>query len=402
MKPTLIALSLFAVTGAAVMFYPASRGAVDTPPDPPLVVPSVQTQNQERPLVEVVFVLDTTGSMSGLIQAAKDKIWSIASTLAAAQPTPELRMGLVAYRDRGDAYVTRVVDLSADLDSMYATLMEFQAAGGGDGPESVNQALHEAVERISWSQNPQTYRTIFLVGDAPPHHDYANDVPYSVSLAAATERGIVVNTIQCGSYQATTHEWQRIAQLGAGRYFRVDQAGSAIALTTPYDARLAELSAALDRTRLSFGNEAERAAGTRKQEAAEKLHASSSPESRARRATFNSSAGGERNLLGENELVDAVTSGRVDLDALPEDQLPEPLRPMAPAEQQAYIEETARRRDELRRQIDVLARERETYLHDQVEALDDAEESLDHKIYSAVRAQAEDKGLRYEAEAPKY
>jgi hypothetical protein len=85
--------------------------------------------------------------MGGLIQAAKEKIWSIASTMAAAQPAPQIRMGLVAYRDRGDDYVTRVVDLTADLDSVYAALMQFEAGGGGDGPESVNQALADALDK---------------------------------------------------------------------------------------------------------------------------------------------------------------------------------------------------------------------------------------------------------------
>ena len=57
-------------------------------------------------------------------------------------------MGLVAYRDRGDAYVTQVVDLNNDLDAIYAKLMQFRADGGGDSPESVNQALHDAINKI--------------------------------------------------------------------------------------------------------------------------------------------------------------------------------------------------------------------------------------------------------------
>jgi uncharacterized protein YegL len=95
-----------------------------------------------------VFVLDTTGSMGGLISTAKEKIWSIASTLAQAEQASEISMGLVAYRDRGDAYVTRIVDLDKDLDSMYAKLMDFAADGGGDGPEAVNEALAAAIHDI--------------------------------------------------------------------------------------------------------------------------------------------------------------------------------------------------------------------------------------------------------------
>jgi hypothetical protein len=143
MKSKLIALSLFIVTAVAVVMSPAYQGiaALTTPS---VSLPPVDPLTNTRPRIDVVFVLDTTGSMGGLIQAAKEKIWSIATTMASAQPAPVIRMGLVAYRDRGDAYVTRVVDLSDDLDSLYATLMDFQAAGGGDGPESVNQALHTA------------------------------------------------------------------------------------------------------------------------------------------------------------------------------------------------------------------------------------------------------------------
>ena len=395
MRSKIIALALFALTAAIVAFYPASRsiGAI-TPPVDPLT--------NAQPKVEVVFVLDTTGSMGGLIQAAKEKIWSIATTMASAQPAPEIRMGLVAYRDRGDTYVTRVVDLSSDLDSLYAALMDFQAQGGGDGPESVNQALYDAVHKVSWSQDPQAYKVLFLVGDAPPHMDYRDDVKYPETIAAAKRKGIVVNSIQCGHSNATTQKWQQIAQLGDGRYFQVEQTGSAVAIATPFDGGLAELSAKLDETRLYYGSAAEKAKRQRKVEATEKLHGAASVESRARRAAFNASASGKANLLGEGELVDDLSSGRVDLSAIDRDHLPEPMQAMAPEEQKALVKETADRRSELKRQIQALAEERSAFLRKKLEETGGAKDSLDHKIYSAVREQAGQKGLRYEAEALTY
>ena len=190
MKAKLFGITLFAVTLAAITYYPqlmAKSTAIDRPIDQPITI-------NERPKVDVVFVLDTTGSMGGLIETAKEKIWSIATTMASAQQAPEIRIGLVAYRDRGDAYVTRVVDLSSDLDSVYATLMDFQAQGGGDTPESVNKALYDAVHSMSWSQNDQAYQAIFLVGDAPPHMDY-NEVRYPEIVATAKQKVIVINTV---------------------------------------------------------------------------------------------------------------------------------------------------------------------------------------------------------------
>jgi Mg-chelatase subunit ChlD len=400
MKAKVVILALLLATAATVALVPdrqhTAAGVVEPPPR--RVAPG-----NERAKIDVVFVLDTTGSMGGLIRAAKEKIWSIATTMASAQPAPEIRMGLVAYRDRGDHYVTRRVELSADLDSMYAALMDFQADGGGDGPESVNQALDDAVNRMSWSQDAGAYKAIFLVGDAPPHMDYEDDVEYPHTLAAARARGIVVNAIQCGAYEGTAPEWQRIAQLGHGEYFRVDQAGSAVAIATPFDRKLAELSAALDGTRLYYAEDrAEREAQDRKLAAAARLHAESSVEARARRAEFNASASGAANLIGEKELVDDVASGRVDLAEIPREQLPEALQALAPEAQGAAIAELADRRRDLRGEIDVVARKRADYLRAKVEESGGAEGSLDAQLYRAVRAQAEAKGLRYESDAPAY
>ncbi|MES1166533.1 MAG: vWA domain-containing protein, partial [Pseudomonadota bacterium] len=138
-----------------------------------------------RPRMEVVFVLDTTGSMSGMIAGAKQKIWAIANKLKSADPTPEIRFGLVGYRDRRDAYVTKVFGLTGNLDEVYSNLYSYAAEGGGDTPESVNEALHKAVRDLQWSTDPEVLRVIFLVGDAPPHMDYQDDVKYQKTCKLA-------------------------------------------------------------------------------------------------------------------------------------------------------------------------------------------------------------------------
>ncbi|MCH7791415.1 MAG: VWA domain-containing protein [Planctomycetes bacterium] len=165
----------------------------------PAVASTVAPISAEKPVIEVVFVLDTTGSMSGLLQGAKEKIWSIANAIATAQPTPDIKIGLVGYRDRGDAYITVRTAMTSDLDAIYSDLMKYEAGGGGDGPESVNQALNEAVTLFEWSSDANALKLIYLVGDAPPHMDYQDDVRYHDSCAIAAEAGIIINTIQCGN-----------------------------------------------------------------------------------------------------------------------------------------------------------------------------------------------------------
>ena len=131
-----------------------------------------------KPAVEVAFVLDTTGSMGGLLEGAKRKIWSIATAIVDSNPDADIRMGLVAYRDIGDDYVTRKVELTTDIQDLYARLLELKARGGGDWPESVNEALDVAVNKLQWTSGGDTRRIVFLVGDAPPHMDYAQDTKY--------------------------------------------------------------------------------------------------------------------------------------------------------------------------------------------------------------------------------
>src|SRR5258708_30617775 len=159
------------ITLASMRFYQSTVAAVD-PPDPLIEQP---TNNSNDKTLEMVFVLDTTGSMGGLLDGAKQKIWGIINDVMQKQSHPSVKVGLVAYRDKGDDYVTQVLPLTDDLDKVYTRLMKFQAGGGGDTPEDVRQGLADGVQKAGWSQSRKGLaQIIFLVGDAPPH-SYENE-----------------------------------------------------------------------------------------------------------------------------------------------------------------------------------------------------------------------------------
>jgi len=396
MKTKIIALALFATTAIGIAVFPSIQKAQ--------AISAVKTHTTpiQNHQIEVVFILDTTSSMSGLIQAAKEKIWSIATTMASAEQAPDIRMGLVAFRDRGDTYVTKVLDLSQDLDSMYAKLMDFKAQGGGDGPESVNQALYDAVNRISWSDDESVYKVAFLIGDAPPHMDYIDDVKFPATIERAKQKGIVVNTIQSGQNHSTAPVWQSIAQLGDGKYFQVENSGNAVAVATPFDKKLSELAASLEQTRLYYGDEEAKKSQKLKSEATNKLYDELSEAALARRATYNATASGESNFLGKGELVDAISSGRVELDDIDKDDMPASLQALAPEEQMEIINDQARRRDKIKSDIKKLSESRSDYIRQEIAAQGSVSESLDEKIFGAVKEQAKRKGLVYESESASY
>ena len=119
---------------------------------------------------EIVFCLDATGSMGGLIGTAKEKIWDIVSELAQDGDIDTLKMGMVFYRDRGDDFITKQIAITTDLDEAYTELLKITAAGGGDSPESVNQGLHEAIMQMQWSKDSSSMSmvSLSLIGSTEP------------------------------------------------------------------------------------------------------------------------------------------------------------------------------------------------------------------------------------------
>ena len=348
------------------------------------------------PRIEVLFVLDTTGSMGGLIEGAKLKIWSIANQMLRAKPTPKLRIGLLGYRDRGDAYITQFFDLSEDIDAIYAKLQQFNADGGGDTPESVNQALQEAVTRPSWSQDQKVLKIVFLVGDAPPHMNYQNDIKYPVSCRMAVQRDLIINAIQCGQMAETTPFWQEIASLSGGSYMSIGQTGDMQAISTPMDSELAKLNVEVGRTIVAYGAEPERREVLRKQAVAEAA-APSTPSVVADRLAFNQASGSV--VQGGGDLLDGLISGKVKLDRLDSKKLPQEMQTLSPDARKAYLKTKRVERDKVQARISDLSKKRQAFIdaENKKRASAGKGEAFDLKVAEAIREQAKRKGIKYES-----
>jgi len=352
------------------------------------------------PQVEVVFCVDTTGSMGGLISSAKAKVWSIINGIAGALNGPRLRVGLVAYRDRGDEYITQIFDLTDNLEAVQGRLSTFQANGGGDTPESVNQALADAVGKVSWSRD-HVYRVVFLVGDAPPHMDYGDDVKYPLTCKTARGQGIVINAIQCGNQADTRDAWKTIASLGGGGFAAIPQSGGARLISTPYDGWLAEFSSKLLATAVYTGP-AEKREQTRQEQQRALAQSTQALKSKdpgslaleADRGEFRGKAGrtsaGGLGLGREAGLSDLVENflrqGASALDNLKAEELPEELRKLTPGERLERIRELSSERESLLRQIQDLSDMRDEQL--EVEKKKDGEHAFDDEVLDLVRRQA--------------
>jgi hypothetical protein len=342
-----------------------------------------------RPVVEVAFVLDTTGSMGPLIEGAKRKIWSIATSIVDANPDAEIRMGLVAYRDIGDEYVTRTYQLTTDIQDLYAQLLELKARGGGDWPESVNEALFVGMTQLDWSNGPETTRILFLVGDAPPHMDYAQDMKYPEVMGMARQRGIVVNAVQAGGARDTERVWRTIAQMGNGRYIPIPQSGGQVVIIeTPFDEEIIELQGKLNRTVVPYGPRAQR---SRVEDKTKQVMAAPPAVASDMAAYINKRAAAQpaaEAVTGRGDLVADVAAGRQQLSAVKDDELPDAVRGLSAAERKAYLDRQMAERKELGARMGELVKRRDTYVRERQKAAPARPaDSFDRAVEETLKAQ---------------
>jgi uncharacterized protein YegL len=169
--------------------------------------------------LDVVFLLDTTGSMSGEIREAKERVKQISEALREARADERVRLGVVAFRDKGDAYVTKVSPLTKDVERTFAFLAELRAGGGGDGPEDLLSGIAATTREMNWDMSADTERQAFLIGDAPPHLDYANHFTEEELVREALDKRIVINGVGCRSLGGRGKDFfQRIAYATEGTY----------------------------------------------------------------------------------------------------------------------------------------------------------------------------------------
>jgi uncharacterized protein YegL len=347
------------------------------------------SQALAKPAVEVAFVLDTTGSMGGLIEGAKRKIWSIATAIVDSNPDADIRMGLVAYRDIGDDYVTRKIELTRDIQDLYANLLELKARGGGDWPESVNEALDVAVNKLQWTQDGDTRRIVFLVGDAPPHMDYAQDTKYPVTLKVAKQKDIIVNAVLAGNAADTERVWRDIAQNGNGRFIPIPQdGGQVVVIETPFDEDIIILQRQINGTVIPYGP---RGMQKRTEDKTQQLSrvAAAAPSQASEMASFinKRSKTTSEAVTGDGDLVTDITAGRSHFSAIKDEDLPDNLRAMKPEQRMDEVNKQMKERKELNEKLGALVAKRDKYVADARAKAPPKASSFDRVVEDTLKAQ---------------
>lgn len=343
--------------------------------------------------VDIAICLDTSNSMDGLIDSAKEKLWAIVNEMAKARPTPDLRVGLISYGNDGydssGGWVRLESELTSNLDFLSQRLFGLTTLGG---TEYVGRALLRA-NQLDWSQRKDALRMIIVAGNESADQDH--EITASTMSRDLRLRGIFVDAIYCGSAEdAISPTWRSLAACGGGEFASIDQNDGTVVVRTPYDSELNQLSRKLSNTFVPLGHKGARA--KRMQSDQDTEVRDMSPTAGAGRAAAKAS----KLYRWEADLVDATERGEMTVAEVPEASLPSELQGMTKDERQLYIDSKVKERKDLREQIEELSQRRDEHVAQEMKAQNLSESAaLDSAIRKSIRDKARGAGFAFDDES---
>ncbi len=356
------------------------------------VFPAAANENNEKPLVQMAILLDTSGSMEGLIEQAKTQLWQIVNEFALAKKdglSPRLEVALFEYgKDSipaSEGYLRMIVPLSTDLDRISEELFKLTTNGGS---EYCGQVIRSAAKDLLWNKSNNHLKVIFIAGNEPFSQGGIN---YKDSCKDAISKGIIVNTIFCGNYQEGIQTfWKDGADLADGKYINIDHNQKIVHIPAPQDKELAELGSKLNDTYVAYGSKGRE---KKERQRAQDANASGAGAPVMAQRTIAKASAQYNNSTWD--LVDAEKDGSVKAEELDEDQLPEEMKKMSKDERKAFIQKKMKEREDIQKKINQLRQERDKFVAAKQKQMA-GDSTLDSAVINAVREQAQDKKFKFE------
>ena len=344
----------------------------------------------EPPRVELAILLDTSGSMQGLLDQAKNRLWDVVNTMATARKhgvIPDLWVALYEYGKQSltaeSGWIRQIVPLSQDLDLISTELFKLTTNGGD---EFCGQAISRAVTNLKWSTG-NSYRAIFIAGNEPFTQ---GSVDYVGACKTAISKGIIVNTLHCGNEgQGRAGKWDHAALLSDGKFFNIDHNKTAQSIPTPQDGRIRELNKKLNTTYLPFGHRGQEKAKV--QQYADKKAMEAPAQADVERALSKGTA-----LYSNSswDLIDAIKNTKFRLKDVKESDLPVEMRKMTLKEREAYVQKKAKERKAIQDELGKLGKERARFIEKQMK--NSGVETFSSAVKRTLESQMKAKGFLFE------
>ena len=183
---------------------------------------NLEQNEAKKDIIELMFVVDVTGSMGDELSFLNNEISDVVSRVAAQHANAQIHLALLFYRDYSDKEIFKYHDFvdvtdAEGLAAVKAAIAAQKATGGGDYAEAVEDTLAMATEK-QWSDGATT-KIIFQVLDAPPHGKASNKENMHAAVMAAAEKGIRVCPVICSGADTLTEYVMRQAAIYTGGTF---------------------------------------------------------------------------------------------------------------------------------------------------------------------------------------
>lgn len=350
----------------------------------------------KEPVIELAILLDTSGSMSGLINQARTHLWKIVNELATAKhkgKAPALKVALYEYGKsslpKSEGYLTQLVPLTDDLDTISEKLFALRTNGGS---EYCGHVIQSATNELQWSKGDKALKLIYIAGNEPFSQ---GSVDYKSACSNAIKNGIVVNTIFCGNHeQGVQTFWKDGAMMADGDYLSINHNARVKAVATPYDAEISKLSGSVNKTYLFYGKRGIALEAKTNQSIQDSNAGNSSSSIAADRAAFKASGA----YRTKNDLIDALADKKIKLEQLSEEEMPEELKKLDKKEREELITKKSKDREEIQKKIRELTKKRDKFVADarKKEAKGAKPTTFDSALIKSIRKQGQKKNFKFE------
>ncbi len=340
--------------------------------------------------VQIALLLDTSSSMSGLIEQAKSQLWKIVNELNNAEhsnQTPNLEIALYEYGNsrlaQSTGYIEQVVPFTRDMDLVSEHLFALTTNGGD---EYCGQVINTALEDLQWSPKSSDLKLIYIAGNESFNQ---GSFPFSTACKKAKDRDVIVNTIFCGDQkQGLEMAWNQGATQGGGNFMNIDQNSVTKYIDTPFDDQIATLNDELNNTYISYGK---RGAELKGNQTKQDSNASSySKANKVDRAVFKSS----KNY--DNEKWDYVDAYKKNKKILKDkSKTPAAFRGKSKEEIEKLVQQKATERKRIQNQIKTLDKDRRGYIAKEKSKMAKEDTSLESSVVATVKDQARKKGYKF-------
>lgn len=353
------------------------------------------TYSSQKPTtntVQLAILLDTSNSMDGLIEQAKTQLWKIVNEMARSKRENiaiSLYVALYEYGNDGlsptEGFVRLITPLTNDLDKISEELFKLKTNGGS---EYCGIVISEAIKDLKWTKSSDDYKVIFIAGNEPFNQ---GEKDYTEACKSAISKGIIVNTIYCGSYDEGLNSfWKDGADLADGKYINIDSDQQIVHIETPFDDELVQLGQKINETYIAFGYEGNELKQRQKEQ--DENATNLAPSVMVERSVTKGSGQYNNSTW---DLVDAKKDGSLDLAKIPKDQLPKEMQNMSLDEQKKYIDKKEKEREKIQTEINKLDKQRRDYITKQL-AENKQENTLDAAMLKIIRDQASKKNYKFQ------